>query len=65
MQHAILPEGEHVRRAARWISETRSNGTALTPLQLVGEAAVRFDLSALEEEWLLQTFGQPPRESTP
>jgi len=54
MKHSILSEGEHVRRAVRWISYDRLTGTNLTALQLVGDAAVRFDLSPLEEDWVLR-----------
>ena len=56
MQHAILPAGEHVRRAVRWISDRRQEQAELSPLALVGEASRRFDLSPLEEEWLIWTF---------
>jgi hypothetical protein len=56
MQHAILPDGEHVRRAVRWISEQRRDEVPSSPLRLVDEAARLFDLSPLEEECLLSTF---------
>lgn len=59
MQHAILPEGEHVRRAVRWISERRREEPSANALKLAGEASTRFDLSPLEGEWLVRTFGQP------
>jgi hypothetical protein len=58
MQHAFLPEGEHVRRAVRWISDNRRDRSTLSPLELVSEAAMRFDLSPLEEEWLVHTFAK-------
>ena len=67
MQHAILPDGEHVRRAVRWISDSRREQVQSSALQLVGEAAKRFDLSPLEEEWLLRTFAgyaNEPAESS-
>ena len=56
MQHAFLPDGEHVRRAVRWISDRRRDQLKLSALRLVDEAARRFDLSPLEEEWLIRTF---------
>ncbi len=59
MQHAILPKGEHVRRAVRWISDRRREEPKLSSLALVSEASVRFDLSPREGEWLLHTFGRP------
>lgn len=56
MQHAILPDGEHVRRAVRWISDRRREQENLPSVRLVDEAARRFDLSPLEEEWMMCTF---------
>ncbi len=64
MQRGILPEGEHVRRAVHWISERRREQPGLNPLALVSEAALRFDLSPLEEEWLLRASSRAPVNST-
>ncbi len=65
MRHAILPHGEHVKRAVRWISDRRQDRTeiAVPVLVLVDEAARRFDLSPLEEEWMIRTFVEPPPRS--
>lgn len=64
MQHAILPEGEHVRRAVRWISSRRREEPELDSLQLAGEASFRFDLSPLEGEWLVHTFGHQANDDS-
>jgi hypothetical protein len=56
MRHSILPEGEHVRRAITWISDRRRAHKDIPSLALVNEASIRFDLSPLEEEWLIYTF---------
>jgi hypothetical protein len=56
MQHSILPDGEHVRRAVRWISDRRDESEDLCSVALVDEASRRFDLSPWEEEWMLHTF---------
>ncbi|MFT3922156.1 MAG: hypothetical protein QM778_06450 [Myxococcales bacterium] len=64
MQHAILPEGEHVRRAVRWISDQRREQVPIPALKLVDEAARLFDLSPLEEEWLMSTFANVRTEHT-
>jgi hypothetical protein len=50
----LLPEGEALRNAVRWLSD-QSNGNPLT-LKIVEQAAVRFDLSPLEEEFLRTHF---------
>jgi len=50
----LLPEGEALRNAVRWLSD-QSNGSPWT-LKIVEQAAVRFDLSPLEEEFLRTHF---------
>lgn len=50
----LLPEGEGLRNAVRWLSD-QSNGSPLT-LKIIEQAAVRFDLSPLEEEFLRTHF---------
>jgi hypothetical protein len=50
----LLPEGEALRSAVRWLSD-QSNGSPLT-LKTIEQAAVRFDLSPLEEEFLRTHF---------
>lgn len=52
-KHSILPEGEHLRMAVRWLSEN-----APVTAKTIEEAGVRFDLSPLEEEFLLQHFSK-------
>ena len=52
-KHSILPDGEHLRMAVRWLSEN-----APVTAKTIEEAGVRFDLSPLEEEFLLQHFSK-------
>lgn len=47
----VVPKGENLRRAIRWLSENRP----LTQ-ELIDAAGQRFDLTPLEEEFLLQEF---------
>jgi hypothetical protein len=47
----LMPEGENLRRAVRWLSENSP------PTQgRLNEAAIRFDLTPLQEEFLLREF---------
>jgi hypothetical protein len=48
---SVMPQGENLRRAVRWLSEH-----APVTAESVNEAGVRFDLSPNEEEFLLQEF---------
>ena len=50
-RHGLLPEGEHMRLALRWLSEN-----APVTRETIDEASKRFDLSPLEEEFFLQKF---------
>jgi len=60
----IVPRGEDLRRAVRWIAEQGDHSP-----RAVEEAARRFDLSPLDEEFLLRHFaarrGEGPGEGTP
>ncbi|MBW8189693.1 hypothetical protein K0504_01485 [Neiella marina] len=47
--------GESLRKAIRWMSDFHAHDC-----QAVEEASLRFDLSPLEEEFLLQHFVFPP-----
>lgn len=48
---SIIPEGENLRKAVRWISDQGSFS-----LKVVEEACVRFDLSPADGEFLIRHF---------
>lgn len=50
----IVPRGERLRRAVRWLSEERRHDAAA-----IEEASNRFDLTPVEEEFLWNHFRQP------
>ena len=47
----LLPKGENLRRAVRWLDEHHE----LTS-ERIQEASIRFDLSARDEQFLLDHF---------
>jgi len=51
MSHELVPHGEALRRAIAWMSELHSHDC-----KTVEQACQRFDLSPLEEEFLLGYF---------
>lgn len=57
---SILPHGESLRRALRWLDEAVKERPAVQRGKLVDEAAVRFDLSPLEVEFLLSNWSKAP-----
>jgi hypothetical protein len=48
----ILPEGEEIRKAVRWISEKRKEKEAPPLNKLLEEAGMRFNLSPADTEFL-------------
>lgn len=48
----VMPEGESLRRALRWLSERRREDPKAPRMKLISEASERFDLSPVEEEFL-------------
>jgi hypothetical protein len=57
MEKTTLPHGENLRNAIRWISEQRQLLAENTSTrQLVEKASVRFDLTPLEEDFLIRKF---------
>lgn len=55
-----LPHGESLRRALRWLDEAVKERPSVQRGKLVDEAAVRFDLSPLEVEFLLSNWSKAP-----
>ena len=51
-----LPEGEHLRRAIKWISAARQEEPELPLYRLVEEAVFKFDLSPKDAEFLMNFF---------
>ncbi len=57
---SILPEGEELRRAVKWICENRKPGDDPKRLnKLVEEAAVKFDLSPPDTDFLYRFVKDP------
>lgn len=52
----ILPHGEGIRRALRWLDDRVREAPGVPRAKLVEEAAVRFDLTPLEAEFLLANW---------
>ncbi len=52
----ILPEGEQLRRAIKWISDMRVENPGIGLSKLVGDACLKFDLPPKEAEFLTNFF---------
>lgn len=53
MSDGIHPHGEDLRNALRWLSGRGDHSP-----RAIGEAAVKFDLSPLDTEFLLKLFAR-------
>ena len=54
----LLPEGDALRSALRWLDERVRDDPAANLMKLVGEAALRFDLTPADEEFLLRSWAR-------
>jgi hypothetical protein len=52
----LLPEGESIRRALTWLTERKREVPTVPLYKLVDEAAIRFDLSPGETQFLLDNW---------
>jgi hypothetical protein len=52
----VLPHGEQLKRALRWLGERRAEEPGASRSRLIDEAAQRFDLTPAETEFLLMDW---------
>ena len=61
---SILPEGEQLRRAVKWISDERTFNPGAGLSKLVGEACLKFDLPPKDAEFLLHFLTEKDKEES-
>jgi hypothetical protein len=49
----LTPKGDGLRRALKWLAEQRQENPKASRSTLISEAGQRFDLSPMEEEFLI------------
>ena len=54
----IQPDGEHVRKAVKWISEEKKYSPGQSLKKLVEAASLKFNLSPLEENYLFKFYSE-------
>ncbi len=52
----LLPEGESIRKAVKWISEVTKGSPEKNRKEIIREAELRFDLSPKECDFLYRKF---------
>jgi len=55
---AVMPTGEDIRRAVKWISENLETNPAQPRMKLIETAVFKFDLSPLDTEFLINFFSK-------
>ena len=53
---SILPEGEQLKKAIKWISVERLDNPGASLFKLIEEASLKFDLPPKDEEFLAHFF---------
>jgi len=53
---AIMPEGEAIRKAVKWISDNLQDDPNKSVQKLINEAVMRFDLSPKDAEFLTDFY---------
>ena len=53
---SIIPEGEQLRKAVKWISDERLENPAAGLSKLIGDACLKFDLPPKDAEFLMRFF---------
>ncbi len=52
----IMPEGESLRKAVKWISQERQDNPEKKTSKLIDEAGLRFNLTPNEAEYLMRFY---------
>jgi hypothetical protein len=60
---SILPEGEQLRRAVKWISDERIDNPGAGLSALIGQACLKFDLPPKDAEFLAHFFAEQDQKS--
>ncbi len=56
MAEELVPEGERLRKAIKWISEMVKEHPEKRRIEIIQEAEIRFDLSPKDCEFLQKKF---------
>lgn len=58
----ILPEGEDLRRAVKWVSTQLKEECGIPLNKLIQEAIFKFDLSPKDSEFLITFYSKAARD---
>jgi hypothetical protein len=55
---SILPEGEQLRKAVKWVSDERTEHPEAPLFTLIEKACLKFDLTPKDEEFLMRYLSE-------
>ena len=59
---SIVPEGEQLRKAVKWVSDERTENPKTPLFSLIEKACLKFDLTPKDEEFLVRHYsGEGPK----
>jgi hypothetical protein len=58
LMSAMMPQGEDIRRAVKWIAENLDANPAQSRNKLIEQAVFKFDLSPIDTEFLMNFFSK-------
>ncbi len=61
---SIVPEGEQLRKAIKWISDERVDNPGAALFTLIEKACLKFDLPPKDGEFLMHFFADEDREKS-
>ena len=61
---SILPEGEQLRRAVKWISDERLENPGKSLSRLITEACLKFDLPPKDGETLMRFVAEYDKDES-
>ena len=61
---SILPQGEQLRKAVKWISDERLEKPEASLFKLIENACLKFDLPPKDEEFLIHFFTETSSEKS-
>ena len=59
----VMPKGENIRKAIRWISNNLKENASQSLKKLINDAILRFDLSPGDSEFLINFYRENNKES--
>ena len=61
---SILPEGEQLRKAVKWIADERLDNPEASLFKLIEDACLKFDLPPKDEAFLIRSLTEASSEKS-